>query len=329
MTPALRLRSISKSFGAHAVLSGIDLDIMDAEILALLGPSGCGKTTLLRIIAGLDQADQGRILFDGHEMSDLPPHRRRFGLMFQDYALFPHLNVQGNVGYGLMEMPKDTAAVRIAELLRMVGLAGCETRDVGELSGGEKQRVALARSLAPNPRLLMLDEPLAALDRSLRDHLALEIRNILHAVRVPAILVTHDQTEAFAMADRVAVMDRGRILQCAPPNELHAHPANTRVAHFLGLTNVLRNGELFENLAGSGLKPGAIVIRPEAAGLEQKKGAVPLACEVRAAIFRGHYFQIRVQVQNLDLSFILPTPLAVGQSVTLYLDKAKILFLPD
>lgn len=327
--PALSLRSISKSFGDHKVLSEIDLDIGDAEILALLGPSGCGKTTLLRIVAGLEQADHGRICFDGRDVAALPPHRRQFGLMFQDYALFPHLNVRKNVGYGLADMPKEHAQTRVAALLHLVGLTGYETRDVNELSGGEKQRVALARSLAPNPRLLMLDEPLAALDRSLRDHLALEIRHILRAVGVPAILVTHDQTEAFAMADRVAVMDQGRILQCARPTELFAHPVNTRVACFLGLTNVLRQGALFEKLAGPRRKPGAIVIRPEAANLENKSGAVPLSCEVRAAIFRGHFFQIQVLAVDLDLTFILPGPLPVGPSTTLYLDPAKILFLPD
>ncbi len=325
----LHLVAVGKSFGATPVLSAIDLEIADAEILALLGPSGCGKTTLLRIIAGLERPDRGRVLVDGQDITDLPAHKRRFGLMFQDYALFPHMNVAANIGYGLGCVRSDAAKARISDLLRLVGLAGHADRDVNDLSGGEKQRVALARSLAPSPRLLMLDEPLAALDRALRDHLSLEIKTILKNVGVPAILVTHDQGEAFAMADRIAVMDQGRILQCAPPTELLARPASTRVAGFLGLTNVLRSGEIFERIVGTGQTGGAVLIRPDAARVGEKEGGPNLEVEVRAVVFRGYFFQVQVHGADADLSFMLPEPLPVGQKVTLSLDAAKILRVPD
>ncbi len=220
-------------------VDGLSLDVAPGEVLALLGPSGSGKSTLLRAVAGLEPLSRGRVLWDGVDLAGTPTHRRGFGLVFQDGQLFPHRDVAGNVAFGL-RMPGPgrlgTAARqdRVTELLELVGLAGFERRDVASLSGGERQRVALARSLAPRPRLLLLDEPLSALDRALRERLAGDVRSALVATGTTALFVTHDHDEAFAVADRIAVMDLGRLLQAATPAELWHRPSSRRVAEFLG-----------------------------------------------------------------------------------------------
>lgn len=220
-------------------VDGLSLDVAPGEVVALLGPSGSGKSTLLRAVAGLEPLSAGRVLWDGVDLAGVPTHRRGFGLVFQDGQLFPHRDVAGNVAFGLRMAGgpwRDPAArrARVAELLDVVGLAGFERRDVASLSGGERQRVALARSLAPRPRLLLLDEPLSALDRALRERLAGEVRDALVATGTTALFVTHDHDEAFAVADRIAVMDAGRLLQAAPPARLWHRPASRRVAEFLG-----------------------------------------------------------------------------------------------
>jgi ABC-type Fe3+/spermidine/putrescine transport system ATPase subunit len=319
----LHARGISKAFDGHVALHGIDLDVNESEILALLGPSGCGKTTLLRIIAGLETPDAGEILFAGTDMNRVPAHRRHFGLMFQDYALFPHLNVRENIAYGLtlQRLGKREIDKRVDALLELVNLAGFAERAVTELSGGERQRVALARSLAPSPRLLMLDEPLAALDRALRDHLGLEIRNIIKKVGIPAILVTHDQSEAFAMADRVAVLERGRILQCDTPAALYARPVNAAVASFIGLGNVIREGELHAILCARTGQRGTFLIRPDAACAE---GGICLDSRVCENVFRGQHYQTRVEILGTELVFRLDSPLPAGNRLTICLDEAKI-----
>jgi ABC-type Fe3+/spermidine/putrescine transport system ATPase subunit len=245
----LEIRHVSKSFGVTPVLHGVSFEAARGEIVCLLGPSGCGKTTLLRIVAGLEQADAGQVLFAGRNLVETPVHQRGFGFMFQDYALFPHRNVYDNVAFGLRMAGLDKAAIkrRVAEMLDLVGLAGYETRRVYELSGGQQQRVALARSLAPRPTLLLLDEPLGSLDRTLREDLMDELRRILKRAPVgsdaPAgvtsIYVTHDQQEAFAIADRVVVMNAGRIEQVGPPLVVYRQPANPFVARFLGMRNLL------------------------------------------------------------------------------------------
>ncbi len=239
--PFIEVIGISKSFGGTPVLRNISFDLEEGTILCLLGPSGCGKTTLLRIIAGLETSDAGRVLCKGQDLSGAPIHRRRFGLMFQDLALFPHKDVSGNVAFGLrmQGLPPGKVRMRVAQMLELVGLAGFATRDVNELSGGERQRVALARSLAPNPRLLMLDEPLGSLDRTLRERLMNELRAILKSVGVTAIYVTHDQQEAFAIADRVIVIQEGCKVQEDIPQGIYGHPATPFVARFLGMTNLL------------------------------------------------------------------------------------------
>ncbi len=213
----------------------------EGEIVCLLGPSGCGKTTLLRIIAGLETADRGQVTFDGRPLNDVAVHRRGFGLMFQDFALFPHKDVRANVAFGLrmQGLSKSQIERRVAEMLALVGLEGYGQRRVYDLSGGEQQRVALARSLAPGPRLLMLDEPLGSLDRALREELMNELRAILKGVGVTVLYVTHDQQEAFAVADRVLIMHSGRIVQQGSPQAVYHRPNSVWVARFLGLTNLV------------------------------------------------------------------------------------------
>jgi thiamine transport system ATP-binding protein len=225
-------------YGDHAALDGVDLTVRDGELTAVLGPSGSGKSTLLRAIAGLEPLQSGTITWDGSDVARVPAHRRRFGLMFQDYALFPHKDVAGNVGFGLRMQGRPTEEVRarVREVLALVDLEGFEHRSVTTLSGGEQQRVALARALAPEPRLLMLDEPLGALDRTLRERLTIDLERLLHRIGMTSIYVTHDHAEARAIGDQLVVMRAGRIEQVGTPDEVVAHPANDFVAGFVGVT---------------------------------------------------------------------------------------------
>ena len=235
MVNGLEIRDVVVTYpGGPTAVDGVSLDVPAGEVLALLGPSGCGKSSLLRAVAGLEPLAAGGLRWDGEDVAALPVHRRGFGLMFQDGQLFPHRDVAGNIAYGLAGMPRAAREQRVAELLDLVGLSGYGTRAVTTLSGGEQQRVALARALAPRPRLLLLDEPLSSLDRSLREHLAAELRDIIHAAGTTAVYVTHDQDEAFTVASRIAVMSRGRILQADTPERLWRSPASEEVARFLG-----------------------------------------------------------------------------------------------
>lgn len=241
--PLLAVRQIEKTYANAALLRGISFDAAAGEIVCVLGPSGTGKTTLLRIIAGLEQAAGGQILFRGMDLQNVPPHARGFGFMFQDLALFPHKNVAQNVAFGL-RMKNVSAAettARVHETLALVGLdpAAFATRDVNHLSGGEQQRVALARTLAPRPPLILFDEPLGALDRGLREELSAELRALLKRLQATALYVTHDQDEAFALADRLLLLNAGCIAQSGAPVEVYQKPANEFVARFMGLTNLL------------------------------------------------------------------------------------------
>ncbi len=235
--PFLEWRGLVKRYAGHPALDGVTLSHERGGVLAVLGPSGCGKTTLLRLTAGLEPPDAGGVLIEGTDLGPLPPERRGIGLVFQDYALFPHLDVAGNVGFGLRmaRWTRQRTADRVRAMLALVGLAGFERRRVQSLSGGEQQRVALARGLAPGPRVLMLDEPLGALDAALRTGLLDEVPRILHAAGATTVYVTHEQDEAFAVADRVAVMRAGRIVQAGRPTDLVDRPADAFVAGFLGL----------------------------------------------------------------------------------------------
>jgi ABC-type Fe3+/spermidine/putrescine transport system ATPase subunit len=237
----LQLNHIYKTYEGHALLNGIDLQVSSGEVLCLLGRSGSGKSTLLRIVAGLEIPESGAILWDGEDVSSTPTHQRHFGLMFQDYALFPHLNVAENVAFGLrmLHLSSEQIKERTTEALIQVNMNSFAKRRVTDLSGGEQQRVALARALAPQPRLLMLDEPLAALDRALRIQLQGELRQVLQQTGIPALYVTHDQEEALALGDRMALLNTGKIVQEGKPEELFHSPQSRWVAEFLGMTNFL------------------------------------------------------------------------------------------
>jgi thiamine transport system ATP-binding protein len=233
----LEVTGLVVRYGTTTAVAGVDLRVATGEVVAILGPSGCGKSSLLRAVAGLEPPAAGSVAWDGRSLDGVPVHRRGFGLMFQDGQLFPHRDVRRNVAYGLetQDLSRAERDERVTELLGLVGLAGYEQRAVPTLSGGEQQRVALARALAPRPRLLLLDEPLSALDRQLRERLAGEVRSALVETGTTAVFVTHDHAEAAAVADRIGVMDRGRLLQVAAAGELRAAPASERVAEFLGL----------------------------------------------------------------------------------------------
>jgi ABC-type Fe3+/spermidine/putrescine transport system ATPase subunit len=238
----LDVQHIFKTYEGKPLLNDISFTVAEGETVCLLGASGSGKSTLLRIIAGLEEAEAGSISFDGRDLAATPAHLRDFGLVFQDYALFPHLNARDNVAFGLKmrRLPETEIAQRISDSLELVNLSGFENRRVTELSGGEQQRVALARALATRPRLLMFDEPLGALDRTLREDLLQELRMILHRTDIPAIYVTHDQEEAFAIADRVLILHNGEIVREGSPADVWASPGSAFVAGFLGLGNIIQ-----------------------------------------------------------------------------------------
>ena len=261
----VRLEGLRKRFGAHAAVDGVDLEVRRGELFALLGSSGCGKTTLLRLLAGFEQPDAGRILIDGEDMTGVPPHRRPVNMMFQSYALFPHMDVAANVGYGLRREGVAKAEIdrRVAEVLGQVRLAELAGRRPSQLSGGQRQRVALARALVKRPKLLLLDEPLAALDRKLRESTRFEMVRLQEELGITFVMVTHDQEEAMSMASRLAVMDRGRIVQTGEPHEIYEHPRSRLVADFIGIANIVP--------APDG--KGWLALRPEKIGLFAERPA--------------------------------------------------------
>jgi putrescine transport system ATP-binding protein len=239
--PIVKIDGVSKSFGAVQAVAGVDLEIARGELFALLGGSGCGKTTLLRILAGFETPDSGRVVIDGQDMTGVPPHLRPVNMMFQSYALFPHLDVAGNIGYGLKRegVGKAEIAERVAEALALVKLDGLGARRPAQLSGGQRQRVALARALVKRPKLLLLDEPLAALDRKLREGTRFELVRLQEQLGLTFVMVTHDQEEAMGMASRLAVMKDGLIVQTGTPHEVYERPATRFVADFIGVANIL------------------------------------------------------------------------------------------
>ncbi|GEP09649.1 ABC transporter ATP-binding protein [Methylobacterium gnaphalii] len=239
--PLLRIDRVTKRFGAHRAVDDVSLDLAAGEFLCLLGPSGCGKSTLLRLIAGFETPDAGAIMLGGEDLARQPPHRRPVNMMFQSYALFPHMSVAQNLAYGLQGLGLSRVEIteRVQRLLRLVKLEGFEARRPDKLSGGQRQRVALARALAREPRLLLLDEPLGALDRALREETQGELRAIQRRLGTSFVVVTHDPEEAMALADRIVVMDRGRILQAGPARDLYEHPATRFVAGLLGDVNLI------------------------------------------------------------------------------------------
>jgi len=259
--PAVRIEAVHKRFGTVEAVAGVDLEIADGEFFSMLGPSGSGKTTTLRMIAGFELPSSGRILLRGQDVTDRPPFERDVNTVFQDYALFPHMNVARNVGYGLMirRVPREEQAARVAEALRMVRLEGYDDRRPAQLSGGQRQRVALARALVNRPRVLLLDEPLGALDLKLREEMQIELKAIQGAVGITFIYVTHDQEEALTMSDRIAVFNAGRIEQVGAPADIYERPATAFVAGFVGTSNLLR-GEVARAIVGTA---DVYTVRPE------------------------------------------------------------------
>jgi len=241
VAPIVRIEGVSKRFGAVTAVDRVDLAIERGELFALLGGSGCGKTTLLRLLAGFETPDAGRVVIDGQDMTGVPPHRRPVNMMFQSYALFPHMNVAENVGYGLRRegMAKPEIGRRVAEALEQVRLSDYAARRPAQLSGGQRQRVALARALVKRPKLLLLDEPLAALDRKLREGTRFEMVRLQEELGLTFVMVTHDQEEAMSMASRLAVMDLGRIVQVGTPHDVYERPRSRFVAGFIGIANIL------------------------------------------------------------------------------------------
>jgi iron(III) transport system ATP-binding protein len=306
----LVVSGLVKSFGATEVLRGVDFVVPQGAFAAVLGPSGCGKTTLLRVVAGFESADRGTVRLDGRAVSGpgghVPPERRRIGMVPQEGALFPHLTVAGNVGFGLARSARRSG--RVEQMLELVGLAGFGPRLPGELSGGQQQRVALARALAPDPALVLLDEPFSALDTGLRAALREDVRAAVHAAGATAVLVTHDQQEALSMADLVAVLRDGRVVQAAPPAELYRAPLDLGVATFVGeavvLPAILRAG-LAETPLGrlcvrspSSVRPGAgrVVVRPEQVLIGTPGLGVP--ARVGPTVFYGHDALVRLALAD-------------------------------
>jgi spermidine/putrescine ABC transporter ATP-binding subunit len=269
--PLVTIRGLGASYGSVRALDDVCLDIGDKEFFALLGPSGCGKTTLLRSLAGFETPTEGSVLLAGEDLLAIPAHKRPVNMMFQSYALFPHMTVANNVGYGPARArhPRPEIARRVAEVLEIVGLADLASRRPSQLSGGQRQRVALARAIVNRPRMLLLDEPLSALDRNVRSQMQLELKRLQHEVGIAFVMVTHDQEEALSMADRVAVLDDGRVQQVASPAELYRRPANRFVAEFIGQSNVFEGVAAPGGLAiGDAILPGHgeghfLVVRPE------------------------------------------------------------------
>jgi spermidine/putrescine transport system ATP-binding protein len=299
--PLLEVRAVAKRFGAHDVLKNISLNIASGEFLTLLGESGSGKTTLLRLIAGFEQPTSGEIWMSGERLDTLPPHKRRVNTVFQNYALFPHLNVRDNVAYGLrvQGVPKNEIPARVDEALKMVKMAEFVAARPSRLSGGQQQRVALARALVNRPQLLLLDEPLSALDANLRKQMQSELKSLQREIGITFLFVTHDQEEAMALSDRIALLRDGALEQVASPRDIYAHPATAYTARFIGQTNLLP-GEIRRSIATCGVlrwpldEPDGLVLfslRPETIRLspdgKRKTNEVKFRASVHQQVFAG------------------------------------------
>ncbi len=354
MNTAVEIENVTKRYGDVVALSSVSLAIEDNEFFTLLGPSGCGKTTLLRSIAGFEQLSQGDIKLFGDSIVDLPPNKRPVNTVFQHYALFPHLTVADNVGFGLQRqrLPSHEIASRVADILEMVQLGSYADRLPSMLSGGQQQRVALARALAPRPRLLLLDEPLSALDLKLRQDVRVELQQIQHDTGITFIFVTHDQEEALTMSDRIAVMSEGVLQQVGTPRQIYEAPDNRFVADFIGDTNlidvqvtqvldqcatcVLPGGASIacNNMAGASVGAGHLSVRPERVTLGPVDGSALqgevsrltyLGTDIHVTVALSDGGKMDVRVQNSD-SAAIPQP---GSTIGLYLDIAAARLLVD
>lgn len=331
MAKLIELDNLTKEYNGQIVLKGIHLDINEQEFVTLLGPSGCGKTTTLRIMGGFEEANGGTVLFDGQDISALPPYKRELNTVFQKYALFPHMNVFDNIAFGLKikKMDKDTINHKVNRMLKLVGLEGYGTRNINQLSGGQQQRVAIARALVNEPKVLLLDEPLGALDLKMRKIMQIELKNIQQEVGITFVYVTHDQEEALTMSDTIVVMNEGQIQQIGSPTDIYNEPENRFVAQFIGESNIIEgifvkdylvefDGKQFE-CVDKGFDDGQdvdIVLRPEDLDIvEVGKGKIEGT--VTSIVFKGVHYEIIVETQDRDYMVHTTDISEVGKKVNL------------
>ena len=334
----VELKNISKSFDGEIVLSNVSLYINDKEFITLLGPSGCGKTTTLRIIGGFESADEGDVIFDGERINDIPPYKRSVNTVFQKYALFPHLNVYDNIAFGLRVAKVKEAEIkdRVSEMLSLVNLRGFEKRNVSLLSGGQQQRVAIARALINKPKVLLLDEPLGALDLKLRKDMQIELKKIQKATGITFVYVTHDQEEALSMSDTIVVMANGKIQQIGTPTDIYNEPKNAFVADFIGESNIL-DGVMLDDysvkFAGQEFKcldfgfnknePVDVVVRPEDVDVVSVDKGM-LVGTVSNVTFKGDYYEIIVDVKGFKWMLETSDYVGVDEVIGLYIEPDAI-----
>jgi ABC-type Fe3+/spermidine/putrescine transport system ATPase subunit len=344
----LSVKNLHKEYENQPLLRGVSFDVHQGETICLLGRSGSGKSTILRIIAGIEVPDSGDVYCDNQNLKDVPVHKRKFGFMFQDYALFPHKNVFENIAFGLkmQNLPFDLVDEKVNSVLAKVNMQEFRHRRVADLSGGEQQRVALARALAPEPRLLMLDEPLGALDRNLREQLMDELRLLLHESNIPAIYVTHDQEEAFTIGDRLALLNEGKIIQNASPEDVYQTPKNAWVAKFIGLSNLLegviqstqplivktRIGDFSINTKlPQNAKLGdsiMLLLRPDALSMTDSN-LNQFQAQVLDDIFLGNQWRVKLRMSDLEFSFLVDEPISIGSIIKISIDPNQINLLQD
>ena len=334
----IELKNISKNFEDQQVLKGIDLNIYENEFLTLLGPSGCGKTTLLRIIGGFEEPSNGQLIFDGKDISKVPPYKREVNTVFQKYALFPFLNVADNIAFGLnlKKMDKDVIEKKVSRMLELVGLKGFEKRDVTLLSGGQQQRVAIARALVNEPKVLLLDEPLGALDAKLRKDMQTELKKIQKEVGITFIFVTHDQEEALSMSDTIVVLNDGVIQQIGTPMDIYNEPQNRFVAEFIGESNIIEGNMIKDCLVNfdgidwecvdKGFKDNEdieVVLRPEDMDVVEPE-AGKVSGTIISKVFMGVHYEYLVETKNRDYKVHTTENYEIGKKVGLTIDPFDI-----
>ena len=329
----IEFRNIVKSFDSQVVLKGINLDIYENEFVTLLGPSGCGKTTLLRILGGFLEADEGSVIFDGEEISNKPPYERELNTVFQKYALFPHLSVYENIAFGLKikKVGKDIIDQKVMKMLKLIGLEGFENKNTTLLSGGQQQRVAIARALVNEPKVLLLDEPLAALDLKLRKEMQYELKRIQQEVGITFIFVTHDQDEAIEVADEIIITNEGRVEQMGDPVEIYLHPKTPFVAQFIGKSSIIEEYGKLKGFDSIGPDTRAI-IRPEFVEIKSPKDVTEQSsiyeqATVEQSIFRGNYFEVLLNIKGITIrtnSPLVNGPLKSGDKVWVVINQMYV-----